>query len=121
MFEQVPKAKAAVGGGSCHCWTDKSSHKSCLSKTSRQLRWPNPIITCGAVGFSLVFAIVFALQHGGIFAGSRYAAPGFMVALLVTVPCLFVLGMLLGVLGAVVGLWWYRKQHGRTGSNAPHP
>jgi hypothetical protein len=25
---------------------------------------------CGAVGFSLVFAIVFALGHGGIFAGS---------------------------------------------------
>lgn len=77
------------------------------------------VLACGAVGFSLVFAIVFALGHGGIFAGSSYTAPGFIGSLLVTAPCLFVLGMPLGVLGAVVGLVWYKKLHGHADSNAP--
>lgn len=79
------------------------------------------VFACGGVGFSLAFTFVYALRHGGIFAGSRYATPGFLIAFLLTAPCLFVLGMPLGLLGAVVGLLWYRKLHGRADSNSPHP
>lgn len=66
---------------------------------------------CGALSYSLVFAIVFALRHTNIFESSQRGTVGFFASLLITAPCLFVVGLGLGSLGAVFGRARFRRLH----------
>lgn len=76
---------------------------------------------CGAVGFCLVFAVTFALQHGSILEGSQNATAGFIASLLIAAPCLFVIGLGLGALGAVFGRARFRRLHAHVDTDTPHP
>lgn len=76
---------------------------------------------CGAVSYSFVFAIAFALWHTNISAGSQRGTFAFFVFLLILVPCLFVVGLGLGSLGALFGRARFRRLHGRADRDSPHP